>query len=142
MAFALGGCDRFEGESCATYACVNTVTLSGSVVVDHPVQRLRATTCIESDCQDETVEVTSKPMDYCWPDGKAAVCADQVDGKLELAAVWEYRGDAEPIKGVKHSVKVVDAETGEVLLDEERVVDAEVVREDNCHTCWSAELEF
>lgn len=129
-----------ESRGCSLYACINNVELRGNVAIESDVTAVEATLCREAECHVESIDLRADaPCDTFRTD----ICLKRQAGASEVRAVWSSTegGDDEPVN-VPFQLKLVDAATGAVLLDETRSITATVTRKDECHVCWHAEQEL
>jgi hypothetical protein len=137
-----------EGETCATYACVNQARLIGEVAVPDDAGLVNVKYCSEVDCVEGKLDLSkvgSEPSclgpnqsifdsDVCFTRGVA--------GKLKVEASLQRQDDMTlPPDGERYTLEIIDA-AGDTLFEETREADYETTREDNCHLCWQAEMSL
>jgi hypothetical protein len=146
-ALALPGCGVTHEEVCPTYACLNGAQLQGTAKVAETVTMVDAEYCSELGCVDGTVDLAAASAEPVCTQQHAAPYDDAVcfrrsaAGELEVKANLTRAEDGTlPADGERYTLRVVDHDSGEVLIDETRRADYEVTREDTCHVCWSADM--
>lgn len=147
---ASGGCSSLDGgsEECLNYACINAATLKGSVAVADAPTSVEVRYCGTSGCVEGTLELAPSGETACTGGASArfedGVCLTlQQTGRLEIEAKLTRNDDGTvPPDGEVYTLELVDAASGETLVDESRDADYEVTRRDNCHVCWKAEMEL
>lgn len=147
-ALAVAGCDsEADEEACPTYACINDAKLEGRLTVTEAVKVVEAEYCSEAGCVAGTVELEgAETQPACTHDGSEpwgdGICFTRTaPDELELSATLTRTEDGTlPPDGEGYTLRVVDHDSGEVLLDEAREADYEITRQDVCHVCWSADM--
>ncbi|HVJ14416.1 MAG TPA: hypothetical protein VM686_03205 [Polyangiaceae bacterium] len=143
---AFSACVEEEPEPCPTYACGNQATLGGMLLLPPETSLLDVHFCFEDECEDGTIDLSDSPGFPCADsNARSSVCAEeQNEAWIRLVASWNHGQETEtsPPDGSSYSLRVTDAESGELLLDETRAATYEIVREDHCHRCWGADMSF
>lgn len=147
---AIGGCRSLDdgSEECLDYACINAATLKGSVAVAVAPTSVEVRYCGKPGCVEGTLELAPPGETACTGGASArfedGVCLTlQQTGRLEIEAKLTRNDDGTvPPDGEVYTLEIVDATSGETLVDEARDADYEVTRRDNCHVCWKAEMEL
>jgi hypothetical protein len=147
ISLALAGCDVGMGETCAAYACINNAETVGSFEVPDTVKVVDTEYCSEAGCVEGSVDLSELGAEAAcireyyspWEDGICFTRAD--DGTLQLSANLTRNDTGTlPPDGERYTVRVVDHDSGQVLLEQTREADYEVTRQDNCHLCWNAQM--
>lgn len=137
-----------DDESCATYACLNTVKLSGALSLPEGAAHIDAKYCrAEHSCVEGELDLAGLGTEpSCITSGgfDDDVCISRsARGQLQVEASLYLEDAAElPPDGERYRLLLVDHDSGEVLLDEARVADYEVTRQDSCHLCWDASMRL
>jgi hypothetical protein len=145
---ASSGCSSLDGgtEQCLGYACLNAATLTGSVTVAKPPASVEVRYCGKLGCVDDTLELAPPGETACTSGNSGrfedGVCLTlQRTGMLQIEATLTSHDDGSlPPDGEEYSLEIVDAVSGETLVEQSRAADYEVTRRDNCHVCWKAEM--
>ncbi len=147
VSVSVGCSDETEEQPCASYACVNAAALSGPVLLSDSVLRVDAKYCrVGGECVEGAIELEKLAVarQLCTATEIASyVCLSRdPQGEWEVNARFAL-GDGKPRPdGDEYTLTVVDADSGDVLVDVTRVADYEVTRQDNCHLCWGAEMSL
>ncbi len=137
----LGGCGDTT-EECLNYACANAAHLAGAIDAPPELGLVDVHFCSEGGCNDILVDVVAEPL-QCVRAAPSMVCFRPSGSKLEVDASWSYgESDDPPKNGTVYELRLTNHETGEVLLDQAPKATFRVTREDNCHRCWSAEIDL
>ena len=131
----LGSCEPHE---CLDYGCAPQARLHGNVQVPASVKLIDAEYCAADDCKQSELDAALTTPCSNFED---AVCLSGQGETRALDVVW-HGGDSPRNK--PYSIKLVDHDTGQVLLDETRSMTGRVGAQlDDCHDdCWVAEAEF
>jgi hypothetical protein len=135
--WGLIGCNP---STCLDYACFPQAQLHGSVVIPSSVTMIQAEYCAADDCRQETFEAT--PTEAC-PVGETGICLNGDGETRSLTVTWTGSNMPRP-QDTPYSIKLIDHNTGQVLLDETRRLTGHVGSQlDECHDyCWRAEAEL
>lgn len=136
-ALLLLGC---EDHACLDYGCLNQIRLHGSVAVPSDVSTIDADYCEESRCQSVRLDLAANQPCDSYADG---VCLSGTGEARELTVIWNRNGAPRP-QNKSLSIKLVDHDSGRVLLDEARLMTGRVGDQlDDCHQdCWTAEAQL
>jgi hypothetical protein len=124
--------------ACLDYGCMPRARLHGDVQLPAGVKTIDAEYCAADDCKQVELDATSTAPCSAPDDG---VCLSGEGEKRALSVTWP-NGDSPRNK--PYSIKLVDHDTGQILLDETRTMTGHVgPQQDDCHDdCWSAEAEL
>jgi hypothetical protein len=137
-----GGCESGSDEPCPNYACVNEAHLDGSVTIASDVTDVEVQLCVDGRCNTQSFDLKSLGSDgQCqrWDDwSKVCMAGPAAPETFTLTAsiIIDYGNGPHD---VSIATLITDQVSGNVLFDETRIAKARVTREDNCHTCWTAE---
>jgi len=138
-----------EEHVCPLYACINGARLSGNVAVPEGTSSVQVEYCSPTECVQGTLQLepAGSPA-ACTGSGQPqysdGICVSRsADGTLAVDAFLTRQDDGTlPPDGERYRLSIVDANSGETLVDETREADYETTRRDECHWCWSAEMRL
>jgi hypothetical protein len=140
------GCPK-EPQSCLAYACINSARLHGSMPMPAATRRLDVELCRETTCESGSIDVSALEADgaQCalWGEDRQ-VCAQTSDDpeSVSIEAEWRTPVVEKLPDDAQHKLRIVDSDTGQVLLDVTRTAKFSVTRQDACHLCVGADMPF
>jgi len=132
---------------CEDYSCVNVASMTGSVEVPSETTAIDVEYCSKRACTAGVIEVSELMQTACntgFPgphdDG---VCATRTTTeKLEVEAALTRPDNRKRLPDETYTLKIIDHDSEEVLLDVTRKADYVTYMEDECHLCSAAEMRF